>query len=339
MSIAYQPPQFDVPIDLDLSRNEGAATVSVIDLPSDEVANLTSRYPDTTRLSSLVAGRHGIGESQVLVTAGGDDALFRCLLHGKGPVVATTPSFEMIGRYATQLELPHTGVPWWDGAFPVTDFVDVTDARTAVIVSPNNPTGSVVTAADLRKVADVFSLVVLDAAYVEFAEEDLTPVALEMDNVVVIRTLSKAFGLAGLRVGYLLGPEVLVNDLRGFGSPYALSALSARLAGDVLEDRLHQAAEYAAAVTRNRERLVEALEELGAEPLPSQGNFVLATHVDPNTLVTAAGDLGVALRGFPGRSGLESSVRMTVPGQEEDLERLIETLRVVLGPRPSGCES
>ncbi|HEU4321259.1 MAG TPA: aminotransferase class I/II-fold pyridoxal phosphate-dependent enzyme [Acidimicrobiia bacterium] len=327
----YQPPHFSAPIDLDLSRNEGRPTLRGIDLDAVTVARLTSRYPDTTRLTGLVAERHDVDPRRVLVTAGGDDALFRCFLRAEGTVAATTPTFEMIARYAEQAGLNLIEVPWWDGDFPIADFLDV-DAGMAVIVSPNNPTGSVISAADLRKVAADTDLVVLDAAYSDFAAEDLTPVALELDNVVVVRTLSKAYGLAGLRVGYLLGPEGVVDELRGFGSPYSLSALSASLAADVLETQAGWAGEFARRIEEERGELTSVLSDLGISYLPSQANFVLLTNVDPMWLVPAAASLGIALRWFPDRPELARCVRVTLPGDPDDFSRLIQTLRAVLAP-------
>jgi histidinol-phosphate aminotransferase len=336
MSTAYQPPTFAAPIELDLSRNEGRPTITSIDFGPDDLARFTSRYPDTGRLAEAVAARHGVPVDQVLVTAGGDDALFRCFLASADrAVVATTPTFEMIRRYASQLETPLIEVPWWDGDFPVDDFL--TEAAVspgmAVVVSPNNPTGNVISQAGLRKVSDTYPMVVLDAAYSEFADEDMTEAALEMGNVVVIRTLSKAFGLAGLRVGYLLGTADMVRRLAGFGSPYSMSALSAALATEALENGTADADDFAAGVAGRRKRLSALLELLGCNPLPSQGNFVLATNVDAPWLVAAAASLGVGLRGFADRPELARCARITVPATEEDFDRLERTLRTVLAPQ------
>ncbi|MGD2044410.1 MAG: aminotransferase class I/II-fold pyridoxal phosphate-dependent enzyme, partial [Acidimicrobiia bacterium] len=331
MSNAYAPPGFSAPIDLDLSRNEGRVTVSELSLGEREVTELYSRYPDTSRLRRVIAERHGLPETQVLVTAGGDDALFRCFLSvGGGSVVATKPSFEMIRRYASQTRSPLVEIPWWDGDFPLGHFLGV-EAELAVVVSPNNPTGSVIGPADLRKIAGEFPLVVLDAAYVEFAEEDLTVTALDLGNVVVVRTLSKAFGLAGLRVGYLLGPSDLVERISAFGSPYSLSSLSAALAGEVLSDSGDESGAFIAAIADERDLLAALLEELGCRPLPSQGNFVLATDVEPSWLVTAAASLGIGLRRFDDEM-LASCVRIGLPGEPAGFSRLQRALRAVLAP-------
>ncbi|MGB8361010.1 MAG: aminotransferase class I/II-fold pyridoxal phosphate-dependent enzyme, partial [Acidimicrobiia bacterium] len=330
---AYRPPQFSADIDLDLSRNEGrpwplSDSAFAIDLDA------VSRYPETTPFRLAVAARHGIDSDRVLLTAGGDDALGRCFASRAGATaVTTTPGFEMIGRYSRQTGGTVVEVDWWDGDFPVAEFLDAArSASMAVIVSPNNPTGGVVTEAGLRKVADVFPFVVLDAAYADFADEDLTDAALAMSNVVVVRTLSKAFGLAGLRVGYLLGSPDAIAELSAFGSPYPVSGLSSHLAEAALAaDRTARRA-YIDGILEGRRRLTRALRDLGAEPLPSQGNFVLATDVDPGWLVPAAASLGVGLREFPDRPNLTRCVRITVPRDPDELDRLLTTLRAVLAP-------
>lgn len=332
MSNAYQPPQFDAPIDLDLSRNEGRPSISQIPFDDDEVASLTSRYPETTRLRAAVARRHGLTEDRVMVTAGGDDALFRNILaHAGGQIVATTPSFEMIRRYATQVRSRLTEVTWWDGDFPVDDLLEAAEgAALAVVVSPNNPTGNVIAPSELRKVAAAFPAVVLDGAYMEFADEDLTTEALSLGNVVVIRTMSKAFGLAGLRVGYLLGSGEQVRRLAAFGSPYSMSGLSAALAAEALETGADHG--FVSEVATRRTALTELLDQLGTRPLPSQANFVLATDVDPGWLVPAAASLGIGLRRFPDNPELATSVRIGLPGDASEYRRLETTLLTVLAP-------
>lgn len=333
MSAPYRPPTFSGSIDLDLSRNEGRPRISRVDIGLEEGGRLTSRYPDTSKLRGMIAERHRVTPGQILVTAGGDDALFRCFLAASGgTVVSTTPSFEMIRRYAEQTGSTLIEVPWWDGDFPVADLLGNSERYMAVIVSPNNPTGSVIGPGDLRKVADAYLLVVLDAAYAEFADEDLTPMALELGNVIVVRTLSKAYGMAGLRVGYALGPEDMIARTGAFGSPYSVSSLSSALACEVLTTGESANRPYLRTVAEQRERLTTLLERLGCAPLPSQANFVLATEVDPDWLVAAAASLGVGLRHFPDREDLRTCVRITLPGDDRAYERLESTLRSALAP-------
>lgn len=327
----YQPPTFDTPVDLDLSRNEGRAFLDEIDLDIAALGDLARRYPDTSTLARLIAGRHGVDENRVLVTAGGDDAIFRCLLWSRDrAVVTTTPTFEMISHYAGQVGARLVEVSWWDEAPPVRKMAG-TGADVAVIVSPNNPTGAALEIGDLSALADRFRYVVLDAAYIEFADTDLTQSALDLGNVVMVRTLSKAFGLAGLRVGYLLGAPDLVAEIAGFGSPFAVSGISVAIASQAVAHG-GKAEHYVNNVVRERRELTALLDDLGGEPLPSQGNFVLATSTDASELVSRAASLGVGLRRFPQRRGLERCVRIGLPGDPDQFDRLVRVLESALAP-------
>mgnify|MGYP006172992051 CR=1 FL=1 len=125
-----------------------------------------------------------------------------------------------------------------------------------------------------------------DEHYVEFADEDLTPTALGMDNVVVIRTLSKAYGLAGLRVGYLLGAPELVTRIAAYGSPYPVAALSAAVAESRLSWPASETERFVETIRSQRSRLAETLTRLDTRPVPSQANFVLTECDDADWVMT-----------------------------------------------------
>ena len=335
---SYLPPGFDVPIDLDLSKNEGRSRAEELLDAIDDPRRLVGRYPDTSPLQARLAALHGVSKDRVLVTAGGDDALSRCFLARvaeSGQVVSTYPTFEMIHRYAEQRGARLSEVPWWTGPFPVDEVLGAIkgDTDAVFIVSPNNPTGGVASEIDLLKVAGETPLLVVDAAYVEFAGTDPTPALLELGNVVVTRTLSKAYGLAGLRVGYLLGSPELVSAIGAYGNPYPVSALSAALAETRLARPVSELTSFVDEVRRERVVLTGTLTGLGARPLPSEGNFVLAECDDAAWVISAAASLGIALRRFPSRPGLESAVRITVPGDANDFDRLVATLGSALDPQ------
>jgi histidinol-phosphate aminotransferase len=333
----YVPQGFDQPIDLDLSKNEGRSRAEELLASIDDPRRLVGRYPDTSGLRACLAALHGVGEDRVLVTAGGDDALSRCFMARVGAgrrVVSTYPTFEMIPRYAEQRRANLVEVPWWIGPLPVAELVEAIDEQTdaVFVVSPNNPTGGVATEPDLLKVAGAAPLFVLDAAYVEFADADPTPALLELDNVVVTRTMSKAYGLAGLRVGYLLGPPDLVAAIGAYGNPYPVSALSAAIAEARLDRPEDELSSFLEEVRRERVDLTGVLTGLGARPLSSEGNFVLTETDDAGWVVAASAALGVGLRRFADRPGLENAVRITVPGDREDFDRLVATLGAALAP-------
>jgi histidinol-phosphate aminotransferase len=333
----YVPPMFDPEVDLDLSRNEGRTRAAELIAAVPDPGRAVSRYPDVSGVRDRLAEIHGLDPDRILVTAGGDDALNRCfsaLVADGRKVVTTYPTFEMIPRYAEQRNVPLVEVPWWSGPFPLEEVlaavVDDTDA--AFLVSPNNPTGATLTGTDLRRLSEALPHLVLDAAYMEFADDDLTSTALELDNVLMVRTLSKAYGLAGLRVGYLLASPSLVTRVAAYGSPYPVSALSASVAETRLSWPASETDGFVAAIRSERERLAGALIGLGAEPLPSQANFVLTRFEDTDWVMSASRSLGVALRQFRDRPGLESMVRISLPGDEVDFQRLVATLEAVLAP-------
>lgn len=333
---AYSPPELGSGIDLDLSKNECMGPDESLIRALPDPGTSINRYPDTTAFRQAIADLWDVPADRVLVTAGADDGLLRCFLSRVGPgeaAVATYPSFEMIPRYAAQAGGRLVEVPWWDGAFPVDDVAAAISggARTAFVVSPNNPTGSVARPGDIEELAARASLVVLDAAYAEFADEDLTDAAIRHDNVVVLRTLSKAWGLAGLRVGYALGSAAIVRELAGYGNPYPVSGLSASLALMRLDARA-DVERYVARVQEERERLTRLLTVLGAQVLASQANFVLASVDDSDWVVSAAASLGIGLRRFPERSGLDRRVRIGLPGDPGSFARLTDALESILAP-------
>jgi len=331
----YTGPILTHDVELDLSRNEGMrASTDLVGSVTDP-NEMIRRYPDTSDLRRRLAELHGVSEDQVLVTAGGDDALFRCILSRLGPgktAVATTPTFEMIPVYAGQVGSRLVEIDWWEGPFPTAQIVAAADnADVVFVVSPNNPTGAIITADELRRVAGAAQLVVLDAAYAEFADEDLTADALDLGNTVIVRTLSKAYGLAGLRIGYLLGPPDLIDEMASYGSPYSVSSLSAAVALERL-NRLADLGGFVEEVRSERARLTDLLERLGAQALPSQGNFVLAEIDNPEWVASACGALGVGLRRFAGRGDLDRWIRTTLPGDPQAFSRLEVSLMTVLDP-------
>jgi HAD superfamily hydrolase (TIGR01548 family) len=211
------------------------------------------------------------------------------------------------------------------------------DPSIIVVTSPNNPTGAVATEEDVRRICEArpSTLVLVDAAYAEFGEVDLTQAALAYPNAIVIRTLSKAWGLAGLRVGYALGAAEAIGWLRAAGAPYPVSGPSLMLAQERLERGEEAMQAFVATAKEAREVLRETLLSCGVDALPSQGNFAFArvgSEARAVWLRDAMAGLGIGIRAFPGRAGLEDAVRISVPATAQDLERTCAALRTVLAP-------
>lgn len=332
----YQPPTVGADIDLDLSRNEGRPVDPELLARVATTAGIAHRYPDTTELRDAIADLRRVSPDRVLITAGGDDALFRtcaALIAPGTRVVTTTPTFEMVTRYAGLHRPDLVEVTWKGEAFPLGAMTAAgADGAVCIVVSPNNPTGEVVGASDLRALAAAFDYVVLDGAYTEFADVDLTTTALSISNVLMIRTLSKAWGLAGLRVGYLLGEPATVNRIAAYGNPYPVSRISLAVAAERIGSNDGVDA-YVAEVKRERSELTRFLEATGLSPIPSRANFVYFEAADPQAVAAGLAATGIAVRTFPDRSGLEEAVRITLPGDADEYDRLVDALASALNTK------
>ncbi|MCP4247979.1 MAG: histidinol-phosphate aminotransferase family protein [bacterium] len=333
----YVSPQAPHEIDLWLNSNEGqGAPPALFEALEGGVADLLRRYPQAGALEAVIADRFRIPTDQVLVTAGADDALYRACLAMLGPqreMILPTPNFEMIDRYAGLAGGSVVEIDWLTGPYPTDAVVEATSDRTALIavVTPNNPTGAVATADDLQRLSARApqALLLVDLAYAEFADCDLTHAALALPNGLVLRTLSKAWGLAGLRVGFALGPPEVIRWLRSVGNPYAVSSLSAALAAEWLAQGDAAVDAYVQQVRDERSRLSSTLRDVGAGPLPSQANFVLARFADARDTWVRLARRGIAVRAFPEHPALKDYLRITCPGQPAQFSRLIDALRQV----------
>ena len=242
----YRVPRHPAVTDLQLAGNEGAPPPQALAARMGALApEQLSRYPDPSALECRLAARHGLHDDQVLITAGGDEGLQRLCRAALAPgkrLVLPEPTFEMIRRFAESTGAEVIAVPFQVSGYPTERVIEACDDSTALIavVTPNNPTGDVISADDLRRVAEAApqALVMVDLAYTEFADEDLTQVALSLPNAIIFRTFSKARGLAGLRLGYALGAARWIQALRTAGLPYPASAPALALALASLEEGL-----------------------------------------------------------------------------------------------------
>lgn len=331
-----QPQRGDV---LRLDSNEGPSPPRALlaDLANAD-PELLRRYRDAGALEAALAARFGVTAERVMVTAGADEAIdrtCRAFLDPGRTLLVPDPTFELFERFAALAGGTVAHVPWPGGPFPSDAFVERLDARTGVVVvvSPNNPTGAVATLPDVRRVASAApsALLLLDLAYVEYADADLTQAVLDLANVLVVRTFSKAWGLAGCRVGYAIGSAQVIAVLRAAGGPYPVASPSIVLALRQLECGEEALRAHVTRVREERTALIARLVALGVAPLASHANFVLV-DCGPRAAEVRAGlaALGVLVRSFPQRPGLETSLRITLPGDPAEFQRLCAALETVL---------
>ncbi|MEL7472708.1 MAG: TIGR01548 family HAD-type hydrolase [Planctomycetota bacterium] len=337
----YKPPPSDPVIDLSLDLNEGApcdeAWRSAMETLDVEDLRL---YPSPALIEARLASRWGVEPSRVVVTNGGDDAIdrvCRAVLEPGRDALLHTPTFEMIERSVRLAGAETRRVPWVDGPFPLESMLASIDTSVGLLalVTPNNPTGGAISHDDLLRLVDaaedVGALAMVDLAYIEFADQDPTPALLERPNTVVVRTFSKAFGLAGLRVGYAIAGEVTGEWIRAAGGPFPNALPSLAMASRALDER-HRRVDSIQRVRDQRTRFANRLEALGLETLPTQANFVTAVGPRARWLRDGLRSFGIAVKSIV-RDELTEATRVTMPGQASSFERLVRATERVLAPQ------
>lgn len=289
-------------------------------------------YPtrDNRPLAQALARRLGQSEDRIIVGNGSDEILDITLrvLAEPGQTLATpTPCYSMYQRLARLNRLRFSGIAT-DANFQPS-VADLLESRPDVILlcNPNNPVGSVLPPDFLRSLLKSFEgPVLVDEAYAEFAGVDATPLLATHENLIVIRTLSKAYGLAGLRVGYGLAIEPVAELLRRMKPPFSVNLLSERIAVAALEDAVP--VEVAVATIQSeRRRLAAELVRLGFSSVESGANFLLARPpMEAQALQQRLRDAGVLVRRYPQEPRLRDYLRFTIGGPAETAQ-LVEAVR------------
>lgn len=298
-------------------------------------------YPDGAayRLREKLAAVHGVAMEEVIQGNGSNELLdlfVRTFARPEDHVVFADPAFVVYRIASLASGVPFTAVPLRDRVHDLEAMAAAVTNRTRLVfvANPNNPTGTYV---GRDAVAEFLSklppevIVVMDEAYIEYADAPDFPDSMKLrhlrERLFVVRTFSKIYGLAGLRVGYAVGPRNLVDYVNRVRAPFNVSALAQAAAIAALDDQEHL--ERSRELNRReRARLTAELARLGADVAPSQANFVLADFGRPaRPLYEALLRKGVIVRPF---GNLPSSLRITV-GTPTENDRLLAALAEVLG--------
>ena len=299
-----------------------------------------SRYPDFTpaALHERLADFAGLRPDQIIAGNGSNELIQAAMMVTVGPgkrVLISEPTFALYKQVATVLggtveSMSLTSSLQYNSAL-LLDVVEERQPDVIIICSPNNPSGCVIDDQDLIKLLNIArGLVIIDEAYHEFAEHSVVPLLEEHENLVVLRTFSKAMALAGLRVGYLLAESDLVREIRKAVLPYNLNALS-QVAAEVAVERYES--DLLPLVKRimvERERLFSGLSEIeGLAPVPSRGNFmVVKSERDPKQIFAELLERDILVRDVSGYPMLRDYFRVSV-GRPEENDRLLKELRAI----------
>ena len=291
-------------------------------------------YPDpaATALREAAARRYGLSAAHVLVGNGSDDLLTMVMRTLVGPddvVVYPDPTYSLYDTLVTIQEGRSLTIPF-PPDFTLPPALADAEGRVLMICNPNSPSGTFTPVDVIEELArGRDGLVVVDEAYVDFAPASALPLVARYDNVLVLRTFSKSFSLAGMRIGLAFGAPALIAELAKVKDSYNVSRVAIAAGVAALEAYAWMETNVARIVA-TRTRLGEGLRALGYEVLPSAANFVLARRrgEDQGPVQVALRERGVLVRHFPSPR-LADALRITV-GTDEEIERLLVEMRQVL---------
>ena len=337
----------DTPPDVQVKLNQNE---SPFDLPPALKGELIerfkkiafNRYPteQPDRLRRALADHTGHDPEGILIGNGSNELMYTlglCLIARETPVVLPRPMFALYEKVVRMHDGRVVSVPPRDDlsfdAGALERAVRTERPALTVLTTPNNPTGRAMPLAEIEAIVEAADgLVVVDEAYVEFNEEESAQQLLKTHpNLILLRTLSKAFGLAGLRIGYLMAAPALVRELMKARLPFMVDRFAEQTAltllqhPDLLADRIDQ-------IKSSCRELAEALQALeGVQVLPSQANFILfKTGQEPEALLDRLAEARVLVRNMSGYPELEGYLRVNAGTAEENkafLAALKEMLR------------
>jgi histidinol-phosphate aminotransferase len=310
---------------LDFNENTVACSPRVREVLSAISAGLLTRYPEREPVEAIVAGHLGLKPDQVALTNGVDEAihvLFETFLETGDELLLPVPTYTMYEVYASATEARVVAIQAADDlAFPFERLLAALSPRTKIIAiaNPNSPSGSVATRAQLLEIQRRAPQAVLfvDEAYFHFHGESLIDLAGTVPNLVVARTFSKAYGLAGLRLGLLAGPAELMRWIRRVLSPYSVNSLALACLPAALEDSGYVKG-YVSEVLAARAEFEAALDAARVRRWPGRANFVLV-EIGPRhaEFVRLMREAGVLVRDRSSDPGCDGRVRITIGTREQ----------------------
>lgn len=337
----YHSPLTDAKVDLRLDLNESTTGCSprVLAKIRSLDARLLALYPRRESGEKLVADFLGVKPAETFLVNGADegiDVLCRAYLDADDEMIIVTPAFAMYEIFAHASGAKTVRVPAApDYNFPSEGILRAITPRTRLIIitNPNNPTGTLARRADVLRILEAApdAAVLLDEAYFDFCGETLMDQIGKVPNLFVARTFSKAYGLAGIRLGVLAGDAEQVRVLRRITPPFNVNTFALECLAEALGDRKFVEG-YVNQVRSTREWLRNELERMGFKCWPSHTNFLLVRfgEVKPQVLrgMTAQ---GIALRDRP---DCEGCIRISI-GTQQEMERVVTALKGIIAAEPA----
>lgn len=339
----YDPRRAPCAIDLSDNTNLFGVAPSLRRTLAQLSNETITRYPSVfaSELRRALADLHEVEPENIATGCGSDDIIdsaIRAFCEPGDAVAYPDPTFGIVSTFARMNAARPVPVP--SGSDFVTDAAALIrlGAPATYLCSPNNPTGTV-TASEVIAVLDtqLAGVLLLDEAYAVFGDVDYAGFAVRSVRTISIRTMSKAWGLAGLRIGYAIGPAPLILEIEKSRGPYKVNSIGEAVALAAIAADQGWVADVVARTKENRARLALGLTERGIRYWPSAGNFILMQTPDgwrAQELAAALRQRGVAVRPFAGLRGAGDCIRVSI-GSWEMMETFMATLDQLFSEQPA----
>jgi histidinol-phosphate aminotransferase len=327
---------------LDFNENTVACSPKVREVLASVSAGALTRYPEREPVEAIVAAHLGLSAQQVALSNGVDEAihvLFEAFLEAGDELLLPVPTYTMYEVYASATDARIVTVQAADDLqFPFERLLAAITPKTKIIAiaNPNSPSGSAAMREQILALAQraPHAVLLIDEAYFHFHCETVIDQIGDLPNLIVARTFSKAYGLAGLRLGVLAGPEELMRWVRRVLSPYSVNSLALACLPAALEDSAY-IEWYVGEVLGARAEFEAALDAVKLRHLPSRANFILVDigprHAEFVNTMRAA---GVLVRDRSNDPGCDGRVRITIGTREQMREALVALNQAVASLNP-----
>ena len=330
-----EQPQQDDTIKLNTNENPYPPSPRVIEAIRQAAGARLRKYPDpvANAFRDAAAKRFGLTRDQIIAGNGGDDILTivtRAFVGHDDLVISPSPSYVLYKVLADLQDARFQAIPFADG-WQLPDDFGHRDVRLAFVPNPNSPTGTMVSNDALVRVADrIGGALLIDEAYVDFAETDAVELVNRHPRIIVLRSMSKSYALAGARFGFAMAQEPIVAGLMKVKDSYNCDALSIAAATAAIEDQAHMRANRDR-VCATRARLTERLRAMAFTVLDSQANFVWTEHarVPASDIYKGLKARRILVRYMKYRGELEGN-RISI-GTDGEIDALLDALGPIVG--------
>lgn len=344
----YAPDRRPVPVDLSDNTNRWGTHPAALEVVRNAPVEALTRYPSVyaDALKEAISRRFGVPVESIATGCGSDDVLdsaFRAAGEPGDRIVYASPTFSMVDPLARMNGMVPVAVPWTPGSPPAVEDLLAPAPALIYVCRPNNPTGEVPPRGWVEALAEAAGpegpILLLDEAYADFDDGGFLQQAASSSRMLVVRTLSKSFGLAGLRVGFAVGAPEVIRQVEISRGPYKVNRVAEAAAVAALDDHEGWIPGIIEEVRRLRSWLAAELTTRGTPPLPSGANFLLIPVAGvagvgrtAAKLVAGLREHGVATRPFTDLVGVHEGVRVSI-GPRHELERFLEAWDDVMKDR------